>query len=89
MNEKYINAADCEKFFYEHLDDNGITGALNAIEEMPAADVEPVRHGHWITDDSKIYLRHKCSECGNAVILKYPYCENCGAKMDGNTNNET
>ena len=39
MTEKYIKASDCEKYFYEHLDDVHIVGAMNAIDEMPNADV--------------------------------------------------
>lgn len=42
MSEKYIKAADCEKYFYEHLDDVHIAAAMNAIDEMPTADVVPV-----------------------------------------------
>ena len=51
MSEKYIKAADCEKYFYEHLDDVHIAGAMNAIDEMPAADVAPVV---------------RCKDCKNA-----------------------
>lgn len=81
MNEKYINAADCEKYFYEHLDDNGIIGALNAIEEMPAADVEPVKHARWIQRRNGQYY---CSNCGREERFTYQrnYCPKCGAKMD-------
>ena len=32
---KYINADDCYKYFYEHLNDEAMPGAMNAIEEMP------------------------------------------------------
>ena len=42
MAEKYIKASDCEKYFYEHLDDLHMAGAMNAIDEVPAADVVPV-----------------------------------------------
>ena len=35
-----INADDCEKYFYEHLDDNNIAGAMNAINEMPTVEPE-------------------------------------------------
>lgn len=100
MNEKYINAADCEKFFYEHLDDNGIIAALNAIEEMPAADVKPVKHGYWIDTPLDRYKKFesKCSGCGwhgisnydsYVDIYEFEYCPHCGAKMDGDTNDET
>ena len=42
MTEKYIKASDCEKYFYKHLDAVHIVGAMNAIDEMPNADVVPV-----------------------------------------------
>lgn len=76
--------ADCVK---SKLNKSALGGHLHyyvcgVIDDAPTVDAEPVKYGRWITDDSKIYLRHKCSECGNEVILKYPYCENCGAKMD-------
>ena len=84
MPEKYIKAADCEKYFYEHLDDVHIAAAMNAIDEMPAADVISVKHGHWINEN--FYTR--CSACGNMAIYdKYgqevesDYCPRCGAKM--------
>lgn len=56
------------------------------IWKAPAADVEPVRHRHWIEDHD--YL--KCPECGVMVkrdftffdIGDWNYCPNCGAKMD-------
>ena len=58
MPEKYIKSSDCEKYFYEHLDDVHIAGAMNAIDEMPAADVvEVVR-----CKDCK-YFNHKELEC--------------------------
>ena len=32
---RLIDADACRAYFYEHLDDNGVIGAMNAIEEMP------------------------------------------------------
>ena len=67
-------------------------------EYTPAADVAPVRHGHWIRPDVPNTRSYKwqCSECGQIaywlhygnrgnknIICKYSYCPNCGAKMDG------
>ena len=91
MPENYIKLSDCEKYFYEHLDDVNIAGAMNAIDEMPAADVAPVRHGYWVeqenwaTDD----YYYTCSACGedyNTIYgtpPDYNFCPHCGAKMDG------
>ncbi len=47
-----------------------------------SANAEEVRHGHWI----KITcypMGYKCSECGYIKRYSKPYCEICGAKMDG------
>ncbi len=57
------------------------------IEELPAADVVPVRHGRWIKKQEKDtfagYLySYECSECGRVKQRKEPYCPKCGAKMD-------
>ena len=48
---------------------------------VPAADVAPVVHGHWVYGEFDI---PHCSECGNDVMpnMISPYCPNCGAKMD-------
>ena len=65
-----------------------IAGMIGEIkdDEIPAADVEPVKHGHWIYEN---FYTH-CSVCGKMAIYdKYgqevesDYCPRCGAKMDG------
>ena len=61
------------------------------IKSIPAADVEPVRHGRWImgTGENGLQTGHReWSRCGE--IVKYGYslygvhnfCNYCGAKMD-------
>ena len=89
MPEKYIKASECEKYFYEHLDDVHIAGAMNAVDEMPAADVAPVRHGYWIEQENWALddYYYTCSACGedyNTIdgTPDYNFCPNCGAKMD-------
>ena len=91
MAEKYVRASECEKYFYNHLDDNEIIYAMNAIEEMPAADVAPVKHGHWVKEKPDVLIHWHCSVCKNCYYLEEPnanYCPNCGAKMDGGDGNE-
>ena len=54
------------------------------VEKLPAADVAPVVHGHWIRQDES-FTRFKCSnpECGIENCNGFEnYCPNCGAKMD-------
>lgn len=64
----------------EHMDDMVI------IEDMPAADVQPVKRGRWfhLTDESIVY----CSECNSEAYWDtdygqqlFDYCPYCGAKM--------
>ena len=62
------------------------------INSIPVADVAPVRHGRWLSW-SRLYYgakRYECSLCyedtfwdKHSITEKYPYCPNCGAKMDG------
>lgn len=58
------------------------SAAIDSIHLIPAADVVEVRHGHWI-EDGDVQI---CSECGEEhewVDYRAPYCDTCGAKMDG------
>ena len=63
-----------------------VGAVLECLVKIPAADVEPVRHGKWI-DGS-------CSICGCDIpsyIIDWKwqkdidakYCPQCGARMDG------
>lgn len=63
------------------------------IDEIPAADVVPVRHGRWEKQNGL----YSCSECGKtcpydvqADVIEYwacNYCPNCGCRIDGGDNN--
>lgn len=68
----------------------------SALDFILAADVAPVVHGHWIKDNDSFqtddyyccYFDYNCSECGEIVNDRHKlpnYCPNCGAKMDGET----
>lgn len=55
--------------------------AIDALLALTPADVVPVVHGRWEKKkDSDLFY---CSECGLPSLHKWPYCEQCGAKMDG------
>ena len=57
------------------------------VENMPAADVQPVKHGYWIEEEPRVL---KCSVCGEYAPMNYlgqncidsRYCPWCGTKMD-------
>jgi hypothetical protein len=66
------------------------------IAEQPTIEAEPVRHGRW--DEIQCFSEHgiemasyECTSCGNEIErqrgLVPPYCEFCGAKMDGGAEN--
>ena len=64
---------------------------LQSISDMPAADVVPVVHGHWIEqEDGNLDTYYTCSACkedfdliaGTPCENLYNYCPSCGAKMD-------
>lgn len=60
----------------------------DAVQNLPAADVVEVKHGHWIEEIILGNRRHPtrriCSNCGaNNNNRKSNYCPVCGAKMEG------
>ena len=55
------------------------------INETPAADVAPVRHGYWVKEKRDVLIHWHCSACKECYYLDMPnaeYCPHCGAKMD-------
>ena len=76
MAEKYVKVSECEKYFYEHLDDNSMIGAMNAINEMPEADVvEVVRCKDCIHVDNG-YIGHLyCRFFNSMPVSGMDYCK--------------
>ena len=52
---------------------------VSDIEDAPAADVETVRHGQWLSVCGCIV---RCDLCRNEAAGESNYCPNCGAKMN-------
>lgn len=84
----YINREDAIKAIKKD-----IMGGLNyesILNRLPTADVEPVRHGHWILCRlNSLHLdwrNFECSVCRMNRIRRtgevLNYCPNCGARMD-------
>lgn len=65
---------------------NGIETVLEYAENLPAADVAPVRHGRWIDGDPYCPICRKDKFRGLDADIwadwQPDYCPNCGAKMD-------
>ena len=60
---------------------------LYKLMQMPTADVQPVKRGHWMHDSTGANF---CSECGMYpyddgeyhMIWHTKFCPNCGARME-------
>lgn len=64
------------------------TGTIGKIiKECTTIDAEPVRHGWWIDDMYFDEPVTRCTWCNRGFAKghkaeRFPYCPNCGAKMD-------
>ena len=89
---EYLEREAVRKALYE-ADEITFDG-LDIIDNFPAADVQPVKHGRW--------SGYFCSNCGiskyNFISFDFDdqngyarpfgtwlYCPRCGARMDGET----
>lgn len=62
---------------------HGCETDMGLIDEILAADVVEVRHGHWIgeIDDRDGHIWMECSECHKMRIVD-DFCGACGTRMD-------
>lgn len=51
------------------------------VKDAQTVDAAPVVHGRWMKKSGQGIFY--CSECGLPSMHNWPYCERCGAKMDG------
>lgn len=76
----YVYGTDREK--YDSWDE-----IIDALENVPVADVALVVHGKWGTGRFNLETgdyEEQCTHCRNfSKEYDKPYCPNCGAKMDG------
>lgn len=71
----------------------------SAQPELESANVAPVRVGHWVPIGDEPYDEWECDRCGFVIDGSgcldpdeyrdiYKFCPNCGAKMDGDEQDE-
>lgn len=76
-------------------DDDFVKGygeAMDDLADVPAADVQEVKHGKWLYRcyhkmmghefECSVCRRWICANSPNHVVEEYPFCH-CGAKIDG------
>lgn len=89
--EALINT--CKKIIHERWNEtaapvswsHAYADFIDDINNQPAADVAPVKHGVWeeIRDAYGQLEGWICKECGRETKSKENYCPDCGARMDG------
>ena len=74
------------------VESGDVQWCLSELQDILAADVAPVVHGHFVHDGPRfaggVDWWH-CSNCGrlvSGVETHFDYCPWCGAKMDGGDN---
>ena len=73
--------------------DTAIAEAFEHIKRVPVADVQPVKHGKW---KHVAGMNSKCSVCSHYFpVTEFDsrpfdinFCPQCGAKMDGDDDND-
>ena len=85
---RVIDADEFECILLQDCSDEFAEGAkyiLEKIDKAPTLDYEPMKYGHWISNDvliKTIFARNwHCSECGFEPMEKTKRCPNCGCKM--------
>lgn len=70
--------------------EQGLKDIIRLLNNMPAADVQPVKRGKWENEHYEVDLHcyvATCSNCGYAstdpfhISDNHKYCEYCGARM--------
>lgn len=87
-HETYMMLKDLETAYMQIPVKEAYGTAARRIDQMEAADVQPVKHGKWIPQGDDMWL---CSNCKENLIYsttksdrtkKQRYCCRCGARMD-------
>lgn len=81
-------AIDSDRNGLDPVDD--ILSMVEALDKLPAAYVEEVRHAYWNRQPGKD-PEAVCSACGREAVYQIidgkwafeNFCPHCGAKMDG------
>ena len=89
LADSYVdnNCSDFTRGTYNACRQQGVDAAIEVVKEQTPIDT--VKHGRWIKRNT--VGTATCSICGGIIYNSYDseankYCPNCGAKMDGNTN---
>ena len=98
--DRYLKESDVNAMLKQICDDTATTYGVEhggraekfarLTENIPAANVEEIKHGEWLPITSPGLYGWKCSLCDEHVYVNrkadvnrylYPRCPMCGAKM--------
>ena len=85
LNDEIEACGDCDVYSQPVVYGTrlGLEYSKSLVETAETADVQEVRHGHWIFRGD---YTSTCSCCNNDVDVDHKkepkYCPDCGAKMD-------
>lgn len=80
--------------------ETGAWETQNRVRELKSADVRPVRYGKWVKHINHRYdydreqgdidagVSYTCSLCNIHGFKGWHFCPNCGADMEGNSNDD-
>lgn len=97
---RYIDADalkhEMEKLYEHHLEmcnysaDGAVADCIEFLDNAPTVDAAPVVHGEWqyVPIEFDYHKDIRCSHCKTFVDRVSNYCPNCGAKMDGEKEEE-
>lgn len=85
--KRLIYLDEAKKLFDDIPPYIGMTGKCvqGMLDDAPTVDAVEVVHGRWYYD-GVVSVNAHCWICGEQVpvwMMKYSYCPNCGARMDG------
>ena len=93
--DEYIEKAEVIKKLCLETAEWYLSPTIKLLKGIPAADVQPIRHGHWDYSEKENgeCAWYFCSECDSPAEQLYTdepllseFCPHCGADMRGDKN---
>lgn len=87
---KYVDAATTAEKISDKFNIS-MAELVDVFAEIPAEDVQPVKHGRWISEkvrktnwkgvEHDYFQPNSCSVCHTGFAVRSNFCPNCGARM--------
>lgn len=86
--DDFVRRADIVEKFMDRLPSISVGYLCKIADEIPTAEVRPVKEGHWIRHISDLFPADSTIECDQChaeqpIWIDDNFCPNCGAMMGG------